>query len=281
MKTLNTKKHLHKHEQHTYPIERPLMLAGLALVLFGALSSIFYAYTNRTFIEQSLNESILYLNDLLLLGGGFAIGFAVTRKSKHKIFSGVVYALLAFMLNAFFDAIRVISNRSGVAGGYPFGLILFESVAFVSLIAVLVIALFVQLRPKYHNVGQPTKKIFIGAFAFMSAFPYLQELYYRIFGPSVFSSSPALPGGLIILEIITNPITLAVIAFFLFWSVKPWFERLFYATFIGSFAHVLIISLFNFRTDAYDPTNKFESAVLIITALVMTLVLWRARKAVK
>lgn len=256
-------------------LEKKLTIATLLLIAVGCIANIYSTYYNLRFIHDPI-DLIYYLRYLLLIGGGFAIGYLFTHKSDtHKghseLFGAAFYAVLAMTLYWLVDLSRLgIQNLS-----FPWAKILFEGAPLFAIVGTLLIAYISRHTLNLHVVSKPAKGILIGAF-----------LIYQVFslGSIIFSSgqsSDAVP-WLIALNYLFTPLAITIIAFIIMKNIKELLNRLFYAVFIGTFFSTLYFVLWEFHTDpSYQAANTFSIAAILIAFIVTGILTWQSYKAVR
>jgi len=268
--------------KNTYTnLERTLTIAGLILIVIGFIANIFSAWTNSRFIAYDLGNLSYYLCYLVILGGGFIIGYILTKKTpdhkrRNRLFSGVFYAALAMSLYCLLDLTRVgIQNLFGDFD-FPIGKLIFQGMPIFAIIATLIIACISQLKTKRLGSNLLPKIALISSFI-------IYQLYYFISGIILYNSSTDTgPMWLTIGSFIITPLTIAIVSFLSLNNIKGLFDRIFYSTFIATLSYTFIIVLWDFRTDAsYEATNIFYIIVTLIMLILTGFLIWRAHKAIK
>jgi hypothetical protein len=90
------------------------------------------------------------------------------------------------------------------------------------------------------------------------------------------------PLWLNLINYLTSPLAVAILGYVLLSKIKRRFDRLFYAILIAALYGTLSTILWEFRVDAtYEATNIFNSVVVTLSLLFVTVLLWRVRKATK
>lgn len=255
------------------PAEKTLVKAGIALVILGIISSIFYAYTNQRFMHSIITDIFYYLNYAVVLGGGFAVGYLfTTRKGNgaggNKAFNGVVYAFITTSLYFMIDALRTISiNVFGGPSGYIDG-ILFGYSALLGVAFAVFLAYYLQSRSKKSVLSSGSKRALIISFLAVQSY-YLIETIYYVLVPPVGLDSGSWPLWMTVVSYLTHPVVLALIAFLALTNIKGIVQRLFYATFISAFAYILNLVLWNFRTDpSMESTGVFQIIMFVLMLAV-------------
>jgi hypothetical protein len=264
--------------------EKILALAGLAIVIIGCIANLYGAYINRRFIHDFI-DPLYYFHYLIILGGGFLTGYLAVKKSSKlvrdaRIFMGVSYATLAMMLYWLCDLLRfALQNVVGMPS-YPWGKIYFEGGAIITLVAVVVIAYFSQRRPNRTVVSTITKGLLVGSFGLTLIYSTASEIHDLMVGTASFDAN--FPLWLNLINYLTSPLAVAILGYVLLSKIKRRFDRLFYAILIAALYGTLSTILWEFRVDAtYEATNIFNSVVVTLSLLFVTVLLWRVRKATK
>jgi hypothetical protein len=271
-----------KQTKNTYTqLEKILTVAGLTLVAVGCVANLYGAFTNHRFIHDPI-DLMYYFRYVILLGGGFAVGYLLTKKpSDHKLLAGVFYAVLAIALFWLFDLARFsLQNLFGYAAPYPWGKIMFEGMPVLSVIAALLVAYFSQYKTNRSDVSTFTKVALITSFIAYQVYILANGAYYLITGGVTYT--PNMPIWLIVGSYLLTPLVIAIVAYLLLNNIQKRFDRLVYAALIGTFYSTLTFVLWEFRTEAlYEATNIFSSVVTALTVLFAGVLIWRARKAIK
>ena len=265
----------------TVHLEKTLTLAGLTLILVGVIANLFSAYVNRGFIHAPI-DFLYYFRYIILLGGGFAVGYLLTNKAArsthyNRLFIGVGYAVLAMTIYWLFDVARV--GLQGPVGHltYPWANIVFMCEPVLAVVTVLILATFSQRKSVRSGLNTLTKVALVIAFIVYQVYTLASGAYYILIGTAQPDPLWLTIGGYFI-----TPIVIAIVSYALLNGVKRRFDRFFYAALIGAFYSCLTSVLWEFRTDPSNTaTNVFGSVVAILTLLFVGVLLWRARKAVK
>jgi hypothetical protein len=262
-------------------IEKTLAIAGTALVILGCIASLFYGYKNQSFINTPIPDLIYYYNYLVLLGGGFAAGYLLTRKGKTRLFSGVAYAFLTMSVYSFMELMRMTFMRQFEALPFLWQGIVFAVGPLFALAIATIIATILQRKPKQIDFSIGAKWILIITFVVTQIYNSAYGFYMTVINPAN-NDQYAMPMWLAIGDYLVNPILIILVAYLLLSQVKNSFQRLFYSVFVGSFSYVLFLVLWKFRTDpSLDATNNFETVLIIVTILATSFLLWRARLATR
>lgn len=273
-----------KQKTTNAPVERVLTIAGISLVILGCISAIYYAYLNQRFMNHG-GPGIMYayyLNYLILLGGGFAAGYWLTRKAKGatKLFSGVSYALLATIIFFVIDTLRFTALGFFGALPQPWELYIFNGAPLYALLITAVLAYFFQYRTKQAEFNVKAKWVFVVSFLAYHIYMLGNNIYYTLI--STGESDIVTPLWVTIGSYLIQPLLVTVIAYFALLKVKTVFQRLFYAVFIGTIAYMLPIVLWNFQTDPFiDAVNVFQSFSIVIVLLATSLVILKSHTAAK
>ena len=274
-----------KQKISTYThLEKILTLAGLTLIIVGCIANLYGAYANLRFIRDPI-DIIYYFCYIILLGGGFTVGYLLTKKSARRtqynqLFLGVVYAVLAMALYWLFDSVRVGLQSLFGPPSFPWGKIVFMGAPLLAALTVLVVAYFSQYKPSRSDLNPFAKVAIILSFIVYQVYMLASGAYYLITGTATYV--PNTPVWLIIGSYLITPLVIAIVAYLLFNNIKQRFDRLFYAILIGMLYSSLILVLWEFRTDpASEATNIFSNIVTALSILFVSVLVWRTRKAIK
>lgn len=260
------------------------MTSGLVLLIVGCIASIYSAYTNLRFINNPI-DFIYYFRYLILLGSGFAAGYLFTTRItksqfQDKLFSGVIYSLLAIGLFELLDIVRLVFQNMFGFPPFPLGKVVFEGLPLFSAVVILIVAYFTRRKLERPGLSALVKVVLIFLFIIYQGYILTDGVYYLIAGAGAYG--PNIPVLSMVGSYLTIPIVIAIVSYLFLNNMKKWFDRLFYAVLIATFYHVFTIVLWEFRTDpSYDATNIFDITVKVITLLCAGILLWRARKAIK
>jgi hypothetical protein len=276
---------IQKQKRSIQNIERTLTYAGLAVISVGCVASIFYASTNQRFIYDLFPTAFYYLQYLLLLGGGFVVGYVATKPQPgfrySRLFSAVCYAFLAVSLFTIYDIVRVLAQNTLGDFDYPFGKYVFELGAVIALLITSGVALVLQNRRKVVGFSNKANWIFITTFLFGQLYLYGEAVIYRLTQSSLpyYETNPWWPDAA---GFLLNPIIVALVSYVALSRITDRSKRILYAVFISSFFAVLISVLWNFRTDAsYEATFVFQSFVSLISLVAAALLILKVRTATK
>jgi hypothetical protein len=273
-----------KQKSKIAPYEKILAKSGAVLVALAAASSIYYLYANRSFVHDLFGLAY-YLNYLLILGGGFAIGYLLSRGTdkSSKVYIGATYALLAMSLYSLIYVVPFLIDRFYGMLPFPWGRILFEGLPIFALLLTTLIAYIFQFRPG-KGLSPQSMKSFVRIFALAQIYSISNLVYWTVMTPSAEVSDQSLqtPLYITIAGYLSNPIVIALAAFLLIGTVKNLSARIFAASFIGAFSSALLYILWNFRTDpSADSINVFQLFVFSITMIATVLLILKVRKAAK
>lgn len=257
-------------------VEKTFTAAGLVLIAVGCLANLYGAYVNQRFIYDPFIDPLYYFRYVILLLGGFAAGYCLSKKSSSKhggsfrLYNGIFYAVFAAVLFFAFDISRILIRNLFGDLGFPWEKIIFEGLSLFALLVTLVIAYFTQYRQKNPSLHNVSKKIFVVLFI-------AYELYTLATNVSSYASETS--AVMVITSYLITPLVIAIISY-LFLSNKKPFERLFYASFIGAIYSILIAVSWEFRVDAsIDSTIIFSVIATCIALAVTGFLLWRVRRA--
>ncbi len=254
--------------------EKTLALAGTLLTILAVVSSIYYWYVNQQFVHDIFPSLIYYISYVVIMGGGFALGYLLQRKSSQtdKLLAGSTYALLAMSIYGLTYAITFVGEILFGTIPYPWGAIMYQAAPLFALI----VGLLVRFSRR-KTQGTLPKRTFIGLFLAAQLYNIGNTIYWVFFAPGGEPSDT--PLILTIAAYVLNPLTIMAIAYLVLSRIKGKTSRLFYAAFIGSFVEVLSYSLWNFRTDpSADATNIFSEFVVVIIALTVGLLLLKVHR---
>lgn len=227
-----------KVKTNTYArLEKILTLAGLVLVITGCIANLYSAYVNMRFIHDPI-DFIYYFKYVILLGGGFAAGYLLTKKSTqsakyNRLFIGVVYAFLAMALFWLFDVMRVGLQNLFEYPSYPWGKIVFMGLPLFSVIVTLIGAFWLQYKPSRPNISPLAKGTIVISFIVYELYILVSSAYFLAIGDATYEASQ--PMWLVIGHYLINPLVIAIGSYLLLSNVKRLFARLFYAVLIGAF----------------------------------------------
>ncbi len=250
------------------------------LVLVGCIANLHSAYYSSHFIHGPI-DLMYYFRYLILLGGGFAIGYTLTGKSRNdKLFGGVVYAVLASTLYWTLDLMNFGLQNLITPQSYLWQTVVPMSVPLFALAVSLLIAYFFQHKPNRSSISSLAKIITIISFITYQLYMLASEAYYFIAGTATYD--PGTPTWLIIGNFLITPLIIVLVSYTLLDRIKLRFDRLFYAVLIGAFYSTLTAVLWEFRTDASsESTSLFSSIVAVLTVLFAGIILWQAHRATR
>ena len=258
------------------PVQKKLAVAGTAIVVFGSLSSVYYLYVNLRFIHE-LSFTLYYLSYLVVLSGGFAAGYLLTRKGSrmNRACVGASFALLALLFYTLTFAVNFIAEKLFGALPFPWGRILFDYAPLIALVITSVIAYMLQFRRKQTELTRSSMKTFVCVFLAAQLYDIGNTIYWTVTTPGT-DSSPASPLWLLVGGYLLNPLLVSIIAFLSFKRIKSLTQRLFSAAFVGTFSYVLLYGLWNFNTSAtVEGVYAFQSVVYPVVVLLTGGLIWR------
>jgi hypothetical protein len=255
--------------------------AGLALVIVGCLANIYSASANLRFIHDPI-DLIYYFRYIILLGGGFAAGYLLTKKttkySRH--YTGAIYAALAMSVYWLLDFARVGIQNSFTGLTYPFTKIVFIGMPLVAVACIVLVAYLTQRRPQHSDVSTFSKSAIIISFVVYQAYNLIVSSYSLMLDLANRSSDTFV--WMAAIAYLTSPIVITIISYFLLTSVKRHMNNLFYATVAGVFYATLTSVLWEFRTDvSHESTPIFSVVVTIVAVIFVAALLWQARRVTK
>jgi hypothetical protein len=257
-------------------LEKVLTTAGVILLGVTLIATVFGLWQNYRFISDGI-DVVYYNRYLLILGGGFLVGYLVSRMKQPKAppsFSGVVYSLFAYIIFNLLDMLRTLMANPIGTLDFPWGKIIFEGLPILVVAIVLIFALF--LIRKASDTHRTLHWVVVLAFIVQQVSSLV--LILALYG-SVGSDGPLWAN---LLTIITTPLFVAVISYLLLGRVKGFLGRAFYASLIGTFFGAISLVVWEFRTNPEaDATQIFSVAVFIAVIVFTALVIWRARRAIR
>lgn len=264
-----------KNKDKYHHLEKTLTVAGVILILLAIVATLFSAWNNRRFVYEPL-DVIYYIRYLLILCGGYFIGYMCQSKKPRNLFAfdGVSYSLLAIITFFSLDFIRIpIRNLFGFLP-YPWEKILFEGSPIITLAIIAVIAIIFN---KYTPVKK-SKHIFQWLFIILFIFQQVGMYVY----PASISAFPQLSLVFLLtmlLGVIISPLSVAIVSYLLLGNVKESLNRAFFSSAIGTIYGTTYIIMWEFSTNPMAEATNIFSYVATISALALTATLiWRARK---
>nr|AIA16557.1 Unknown Function [uncultured bacterium] len=262
-------------------LEKTLTVAGLALVVLGVVASAYSLYVNARFVHEPLDLGY-YLRNFIMLAGGFATGYFLTKgqTNKHnRAFRGVVYAALSVVLFGLLDQIRAVFLFD-LMMNHPYGWYSFMLMPYTALILAVLVSLHSRFFSK-SGLTKLAKGLFVFSFLAVELYYWGQGLYLQITHP-VSTGTPGMPVWFDFVAYFADPLVVAAIAFLCLTRVKRPFARLFYASLIGVFVTMFTMSAWEFRIDpSNDATNVFQIVVTLLTIVLGAGLIWKTRKSVK
>lgn len=261
--------------------EKPLAIAGTILSAFAVITSLYYMYMNIRFVHD-FTSIPYYLNYFITIGGGFLVGFLMTRRSTryNKLFAASAYALLAMTIYSLSFGVDFIIQRLFGNLPYPWGRITFEGAPLICLIVTVIIGYLLQFRPRATNLTNKSIWTFIFSYLVLQLYNLGNTLYWAIAHPG--DRSYDAPLWIEISSILLNPFVVVLVAYLFFGRIKSKLNRLFAATFIAAFLDTLSATLWDLNTEpTLDATNIFTGFVIAITLLTAGLLILKVRTAAK
>ena len=255
------------------PLEKILTLSGIILVIFGCLAGLYAGYANQRFIDEPI-MAILYFRLLILLGGGFLIGYLLNRKGSKSValFNGVFYAVFATLLHELLFAVRFAMQNTTGDFSYPWGKIFFVSIPVAALILTAALAYFTR-RAGNTALSTLAKYLLIAAFI-------LNQLYTFLRGLGAYASTESI--WPLIVGYLLAPFTVAAIVYLLLPRVKKTIDRALYAALIAAFYSILGNVIWEFSTNMpHAATQWFMIAATLLTVGLTGVLTWQVRKAIR
>lgn len=269
-------------KQIKYPysqLEKILAITGLLVIIIGCVANIYGVYNNLRFINDSTLTFLYYSRYVLLLGGGFALGYLITKKRENKLFAAVFYATLTLALSLLIDIVRIVLFTLGGISDL-LGDMLFFGAPILSLVAAMIVATLSHIRKDRDILNRLTKTTLIAAFFIYELFMLATSVYFHVAKDALHDTS--VPTLVLVGSLLTLPLVIALVSYLLLNKIKTRIDRLFYATFIATLYAALTIVLWELRTDASaDATYIFNAAVSVVTLVFAGVLLWLTRKALK
>ena len=271
-------KRIEKHNN----LEKILTTAGLSLLGLTLLATIFGVWKNWSFVTNPdpILNSIYYCRYLLLLGGGFMIGYAFVSLARDKkqpvarIFNAVVYGLLAFVIYNLLDVLRVLVRDIFGTLPYPWEKILFMGGPIIALLVLLGIAIIIKSPTLPHL---RLKRTFVVLFV-------VQQISTVVLALSNNFGNTVPPYGsleTLLIGVITLPLFIAAVAYIVLNNVKGRLTRAFYSSVIGVIYAAVSIIVWEFRTNPEAGATTIFSIIATIASLTAAaLVVLYTRKAV-
>lgn len=265
-----------KKYKDKYPhLEKTLTVAGVMLIFFAITATLFSAWNNRGFVYEPL-DIVYYLRYLLILCGGYFIGYMLQSKKPRDlfVFNGVSYSLFAILTFFSLDFIRIpLRNLFGILP-YPWEKIMFEGSPLIALAVVAVIAIILEKYTSAKKSNHIFKWLFIILFI-------IQQIGMFIY-PASISILPQFSLVLlwtILLGIIITPLFIAIVAYLLLGNIKESLSRVFFSSIIGAIYGAAYIVAWEFSINPMAEATNIFGYVAAISVLALTAVLiWRARK---
>lgn len=257
-------------------IERLFSIVGGALIVLTIIATIISSFANRGFVHDPLELSY-YWRHLLLIGGGFAIGYFVPfrRQPKAKLaertLAGITHGLLAYIVFYILDFTRYFVTALFGQPHYPLAKFLFEGLPLTAVLLTLALSFAIFGTKPQLTQTRKMQKIFVAAFVIeevgVIVTTFLATRYAEI--------SPALI-PILLLGIVTRPLFIAGVAFLLLGRIKSRLHRSFYAAFIGAVYFVTTQVIWEFRLNAsYDSTIRFSLIAEVVLLFASIFLIWR------
>jgi hypothetical protein len=265
-------------------LQKIFTIASLLVIIIGCIANLYSAYINQRFIHDPI-DPLYYFRYLILIGGGFVAGYFLTKRSgagaqRAKLSNGAFYAILAIALFCFLDALRASLQPLTNTLGFPWGKLLFEGMSILAIVVTLLIAYFSQYKSHRADLGMFAKSALVLSIIGYHVYFLGSEAYFLVTGTATYDPAAhiwAILGGYLI-----TPIIITIASYLLLWNMTKQFDKLFYATLIGTLYSTLTLVWWEFRTDAsLESTNIFSGIVTAITLVFVAILTWRVRKAIK
>jgi hypothetical protein len=267
-----------KNAQSPYKrLEQILVVAGIAAIGLATIANLFGAWNNRSFISDPL-DVIYYYRYIILLGGGFAIGYALSRLRQPKkqpgsaLFYGIASGLLVFILADLLDVLRILIVNPLFTPSYPWGKFIFIGTTLIALLLLIIISFFTSRKAPTANRSFIAIVIstFILGQASIIALGFVQSSDALITEQSVW---------ILLLGIVTAPLFIAVASYSLLNNIKEFSLRAFYATIIAALYSVILMTTWEFRTNPEaGATETFGLIVTVFSFASVAIILLCARK---
>ena len=244
-------------------IEKIFAFTGIILVLLGCIANSYNAVTNVRFIHDFL-DVIYYLRFVLLLGGGFAIGYFLSKGKGFlpKAMTGSFYALFTVTLYDVLDSLRIVVQRIFGEMTFPWSTFFFEG---MSLVALLIAILFLILsHRKTGSISKTAKTTFVIAFV-------ANQLFLMVTAPV----------ELAWVSYLLSPLAIFLVAYALFGRVQSLLERNFLAAFIGVVYSTFPTVLWEFQTNpSADAVQSYTIAIIVSSITAAALLIFFTHKAI-
>ncbi len=270
-------------KQANTKLENLFAAAGLALISIGFATNTFSALANLRFIH-SPNSLMFYLRFIILLGGGFAIGYLCTRKTnrlaqKSRAFLGTTYAIFTYMLYSLLGIVgfglqSLLHDSSSI---YWWISLTIGSPLF-SLLIIAYIAFWSQFKTATLRVSRFTKIAFAALFVAGTVYTIISQGMYLL--PNFDSHDPSTFKWLLASVYMTLPLIIAAVTYVLL-KTQPRIDKLFYAALVSMFYNILTAALWELRVDpTARPSRFFIVLGAGISIALVGALMWRIRKAV-
>lgn len=273
-----------KKQKHSFlRFESMFLVAGLVVVAFASLASLFGVVQNMRFIHDPIGM-LYYARYFLIIGIGFVLGYllitneASNQPSGQKIRSGIQLSMLAYILFITLDSLRVLAQNTIGQFGYPWGKMLFEGMPLFALVIALGLYLLThRWRRLNHQMTTPLFVIVMVLFFVSQALIFTQLVAHLPFA----EISPDLL-FISLLGVLVNPLVAVMTAYAVFSRMSPETERLAYAVAIGILYMILLHTVWEFRTNpAADATLLFQIITTLACVYVFAAFLVIAHKTLR
>jgi hypothetical protein len=264
-----------------FDLEKVFVPAGILFIFIGIAVNIFYAFHNSEFILQDPINLLYYLGNTILLVGGFLAGYTTRTKALGgKIYSGVIYASLIWLIMQLINMIIFILTTIFGQPEYPWAKILFSAIPVLAVIVAFATAMLIRRRQSSIVSTRPLRLLFVSLLVITQLFGLASVAYYSFRdGTPYFSGMPIWQ---IIVSILTTQVTVFVISYFVLLIIKNRAIRIFYSALIAAMYSQFSDFLWNLRVDASEEsTNLFSIGVLIAAVVFVTAILWGSRRTIK
>jgi hypothetical protein len=250
-------------KQTSFSIEKIFALTGIILVLLGCVANAYNAVTNVRFIHDFL-DGVYYLRFVLLLGGGFVIGYflSIGKEFFPKAMAGSFYALFAVTLYNVLDSLRIVAQRIFGEMTFPWSAFFFEGMSLVALL--IAVLLLILSHRKTESISVAAKTTFVITFV-------ANQLFLMVTAPV----------ELAWVSYLLSPLAIFLVAYALFGRVQSLLERNFLAAFIGVVYSILPLVLWEFQTNpSADATQPYAATIIVSTITTTALLVFFMYKAI-
>jgi hypothetical protein len=262
-------------------LDKVIIIAGLTLLIITIIATVF-GWSQTHLFQPDAIDLVYYSRYLVILGGGFLIGYLISRIRQPKAsrsaisFIGIVYSLLAYSVFILLDMLRVLVVNPIGTLPFPWGKVVFEGLPILAIVIVIILALLLIRRTP--GTSRPLHWAVVMTFvAQQLSFILLTVIPYG--GGEAISSTTL---WAVLLGIITTPLFVGVISYLFLGKIKNILTRTFYAALIGVLFEALSIVVWEFRTNAEAAASEIFGMAVFIGVLVFTaVVIWRAHRALR